>query len=1257
MLAFGVGSAAPAAAATGQFGEPGDAAGQFVEPEGVAVDQASGDVYVVDRKNQRVEKFTATGGFLTGWGWGVADGTTNALQTCTTTCFAGVQGSGAGQFSFPQGVAVDNSTSLLDTSVGDVYVVDVRNNRVEKFSPSGAFLLMFGGEVNEATRGNVCLAGEKCQSGTEGTATGQFALHNEQGIYIAVGPTGTVYVGDRDRVQEFSPEGVYQSQLTLAGAGHTAYVAVDAAENVYVTSESQSGMQAYSSVQEYSSAGMLIRTLDPEGKPQSPALDAAGDLFIAENGSSHRIFKYDPSGSLVTSFDSGSAQGMAFDDASGTLYVVSGDTVRLLTPPPPGPLVEPGSESATELMRTSATLNATVNPEGHEASSSEELSYRFEYGETASYVASTPVETSIGGSFEDRNLTTGIAAGLHPRTTYHFRVVATNAAHETTSGPDQTFTTLPPASIDNESASNVAATSATLEAQINPLGSDTEYRFEYDTSAYEGAARHGTSVPIPDGHIAAGNGDATVSEHIQNLMPGTYHYRVVASNTLGAVEGQDRSFTTQGVGESPVLPDGRHWELVSPPDKHGATMEALRASGTATQASEDGEAFTYAANAATEANAPGEVGPEREQVLSARTASGWTSRDIATPHNEPTAEQQTGHESEYMLFSGDLSFGMVNPVGETPLSPETSEHTPYRRDNRTDSYQPLVTAANAPGAQFANQVGLASASPDLSHIVLHSGVSLTTPPFGPGLYEWAEGRVQPVSVLPDGEPAPSAALGFRGSLESGYVRRAISNDGSRIVWESGGHLYMRDTSKKETVQLDALEPGARGGEGAPMFQTASNDGSRVFFTDSKRLTAAAPRGGDLYEFEVTGAGGGRLRDLNVVGVSGIAPGASEDGSYVYIVNGGVLTEAENGEKEKAVAGGNNLYVLHDDGRTWTPTFIAQLSSQDGNDWEAEILGHGHGVSGFTSRVSPDGRWLAFMSERSLTGYDNRDASSGAPAEEVFLYDAGSGHVLCASCNTTGARPAAMFFTGDTPLPLVDFPNVWAHRWVAGLIPGWTPASVSHGIYQSRYLSNGGRLFFDSSDALVPRDVNGQEDVYEYEPLGIKSAEGKELCTESSQTFSAQSGGCVDLISSGTSSAESGFLDASQSGGDVFFLTKSKLVSSDFDTALDVYDAHECSSRAPCFPEPPASPPACASGDSCRAAPSPQPSIFGAPASSTFSGPGNVVPPPPPQVKPKPVKCKRGFVRKKVKGKTRCVKPKQSAHRARHARKSTTGRNR
>jgi hypothetical protein len=135
---------------------------------------------------------------------------------------------------------------------------------------------------------------------------------------------------------------------------------------------------------------------------------------------------------------------------------------------------------------------------------------------------------------------------------------------------------------------------------------------------------------------------------------------------------------------------------------------------------------------------------------------------------------------------------------------------------------------------------------------------------------------------------------------------------------------------------------------------------------------------------------------------------------------------------------------------------------------------------------------------------------------------------------------------------------------------------------------------------VPQDVNGTEDVYEYEPSAVGS------CAASSVTFSERSGGCVDLISSGTSSEESVFLDASEGGGEVFFLTASKLASQDHDTSLDVYDARECTVQSPCLTAPVA-PPECTTVDACRAASTPQPTIFGAPPSATFSGTGNSTP--------------------------------------------------
>ena len=102
-------------------------------------------------------------------------------------------------------------------------------------------------------------------------------------------------------------------------------------------------------------------------------------------------------------------------------------------------------------------------------------------------------------------------------------------------------------------------------------------------------------------------------------------------------------------------------------------------------------------------------------------------------------------------------------------------------------------------------------------------------------------------------------------------------------------------------------------------------------------------------------------------------------------------------------------------------------------------------------------------------------------------------------------------------------------------------------------------------------------------------------------------GCVGLISSGTSSEESAFLDASESGEDVFFLTAEKLVPQDVDSAFDVYDAHVCGAEGVACTAAAVSSPPCTTADSCRAAPAPQPAIFGAPPSATFSGASNLAP--------------------------------------------------
>jgi hypothetical protein len=327
-----------------------------------------------------------------------------------------------------------------------------------------------------------------------------------------------------------------------------------------------------------------------------------------------------------------------------------------------------------------------------------------------------------------------------------------------------------------------------------------------------------------------------------------------------------------------------------------------------------------------------------------------------------------------------------------------------------------------------------------------------------------------------------------------------------------------------------------------------------------------------------------------------------------------------------------------------------VSQEDSPDWGSTGVGS---LGGLTSRVSPDGHYLAFMSNQPLTGYDSTDANpaaNGAKDEEVFLYDSTTQQLVCASC-TPGTRPHGVqdkFVSGEGGGLVVDRPGVWRaeeggsrERWLAGSIPGWTPLEANTATYQSRYLSDEGRLFFNGADALVPQDTNGKVDVYEFEPPSVGSC--------------ANATGCVSLISSGTGTHESAFLDASEpgpheNGNDVFFVTAAQLVPADHDNSFDVYDARVCSEGSPCLQPKVTTRTKCEtepSAATCKAPESPQ-TGFGAPASSTFSGPTDVAKqqtlPAKTIVKPKPLTKKQ----KLAKALAQCRKKYKHAKKKLHA---------
>ena len=311
-----------------------------------------------------------------------------------------------------------------------------------------------------------------------------------------------------------------------------------------------------------------------------------------------------------------------------------------------------------------------------------------------------------------------------------------------------------------------------------------------------------------------------------------------------------------------------------------------------------------------------------------------------------------------------------------------------------------------------------------------------------------------------------------------------------------------------------------------------------------------------------------------------------------------------------MAGQPNLYV-REGGQA---RFIATLAAADRTN--CGPCTDATSPAGRLSRLSADGSHLAFTSQSAalaeqVAGYDNTDLASGHPDNEVYLYDAPAGHLLCASCKPSGARPAG----GALGPPEAPVPT-------AAYIPGWQWSNVA-----SRVLStDGSRLFFDSFDALTPADTNGEQDVYEWEAPGAGPPGGR--CSTASPTYSHLNGGCVSLISSGKSPAPSRLLDSSADGRDAFFATASSLDPRD-PGLIDVYDAREGGG----YPPPPPPPTPCL-GDSCRAVP-PVPQAS-SPSSLGFQGPGNL-----PTTHAK--RCPRGKVRVHRHGKRRCVKRRRRRH--------------
>jgi hypothetical protein len=781
-----------------------------------------------------------------------------------------------------------------------------------------------------------------------------------------------------------------------------------------------------------------------------------------------------------------------------------------------------------------------------------------------------------------------------------------------------------------EPAQDLAPTHAALQGVVSPNNAPTTYYFEYgQTTAY------GSSVPATQ-DANAGSGTLAVGaiQRVDGLSPGTtYHYRLVANSTAGMTIGDDQTFTTTvapppsaeraGIPGTGFLPDDRGWEQVSPVDKNGGdvAMASVR-----TRAAADGEAATFASLTGF-ADAQGTGIATEYMSLRDGTpgTTGWATHAI-TPKQDPLTFFAAVRNLD-PLWEGELSddFGRGVFLAWSPLTavPNVAdvENLYARNDLRTPgagSYQlltdcPACNSPLPPVSDTTQRPVFAGASRDFSHVIFESVYPLVSAATAdpatntPNLYEWANGTLRLAGVLPDsacGSPPclPARSIAGQGASRGKYTVHTISADGSRIFFTdtsatgtSAGVLYMR-VDGTTTVQINASEKTTPDAPQPATFWTASDDGTRVFFTTGERLTDDDTNAAvDLYMYDATAPSGHRLTRLSVdhepadpansvVGVIG----ASADGSYVYFVSSGQLVAGEPG-----LLGGLGIYEWHDGTLSYVGEMRAPVS--DGN---LDLPGTS-GATPFAARVTPDGRHLLFLSHsgQGLTGYE-QEGCNGLGCAEVYVYSADTHRLACASCNPSGASATVDAST-----------NTIIGTGGAGIT--W---HLNHPLSD-----DGAHAFFDTAEALVPQDTNGRSDVYEYDVAS----------------------GTVHLLSSGTSTSDSYFMDASASGRDAFFVTRERLAGRDTDDGIDLYDARVGGG----LPDPPSTAPICL-GDGCRS-PSPLFASAPAPASATFTGTGNIsagaaVTTP----KPRARRCRRGYIRRRVHGRIRCVRrPRHGSSRA------------
>jgi DNA-binding beta-propeller fold protein YncE len=933
---------------------PATPAGGFATPSGIAVDQATGEIYVGDAQNDAVDVFSAAGTYL------------SQISLASAPELDAPE---------PHGIAVDDQN-------GEVYVTNVAPAVVYVFNTAGSLLTTWTG------------------ANTPAGSFGEVAIL----AVAADNTTGDVYVTSpvTAAIDVFDPSGEYlPSQFAHPFASPLAVAVDQASEKVYVADE---GVVIIS--------GPSVVVPDVTTNPASAVHPTSATLAGTVNPDAVQLsgchFDYVPQSQFEASgFESVSAAEMApCEPAAGSIppdssvHTVSaqvtglppatsyevrlqaenanglslGNTVIVSTLSPPSI----AGEAAVNLTATSADLTARLDPHGLDTT------YYFEYGPSAAYGTRTPTLDAGSGTAEVPVSTH--LSGLSPNTTYHWRLLATSEAGTTTS-VDHSF----------------------IYEQAGAALPDNR-AYEMVTPPQKNGALIG-GVPFSAKPMVADDGSRVILSAVQ-CFAGAGSCTAVREST-GTLFAFSR--TAEGWVTTPLAPPAAQFPTSTKGLSNPNTGSALFSAPTAPGGEDDFYVRSLEGSISRIGPlSPPEGGPNVEAVEtvfgSLQSATGDFSRLFFEAEPTWTSFGLSGGQTVLEYAGSSNAIPTLVGVTGAPGSRDLISACRTQLGGSLAGGKSPQGGVSAPGggivyftANFCEAGGTgANAGKPVPVREIYARVSAAKSEAERTVAISEPSAIQ--AALPNegckAEPCKentSNEADFRGA---NFV--AASRDATKVFFTSSQQLT--DEASQDPSESES-EPLERAGEIVRNPIACSDpaigpNGCNLYLYDLPTFEdgSPTPEGRHLIDASACGgcAGGPRVQGVMAV---------SSDGSHVYFVAQGVLTHTPNDQGQLAAEGAENMYMFeldssHPQGHV---AFIAALPASDLNDWI--------GSAGEPTNVTPDGRFAVFPSSGALTA----DVTHTDGAQQIFRYDAQSGHLARISVGARGFADNGNAGVGDASI--------------------------------------------------------------------------------------------------------------------------------------------------------------------------------------------------------------------------------------------------